>query len=93
MSEQAENSGDHFEMYKSPDALCCVPATTSTGGQIHFKNKLTERDEICGYQAQSGGGAGGRWSKVQTCSCKISTTDVMCTMTNVINMLYVIYES
>ena len=44
MSEQAENSGDHFEMYKSPDALCCVPATTSTGGQIHFKNKLTERE-------------------------------------------------
>ena len=35
----------------------------------------SQRDEICGYQAQSGGGAGGRWSKAQTCSCKISTAD------------------
>lgn len=61
--------------------------SNTLGEQTHRK-----RDEICGYQAQSGGGAGGRWSKVQTCSCKVSTTDVMYTMTNVINMLHVTYE-
>lgn len=62
--------------------------SNTLGEQTHRKG-----DEICSYQAQSGGEAGGRWSKVQTCSCKISTTDVMYTMTNVINMLHVTYES
>lgn len=81
-------------MHRSPEALCCVPATASTGGQIHFKNKLTERERrsVVTWH-KSGGGAGGRWSKAQTGSCKVSTTDVMGTVTNVINMLYVIYES
>lgn len=72
MSEQAEKSGDHFEMYKNTEAGCCAPGTNSAVGQIPFKNKLRKTDQICGYQGQSGGGPGRRWSKVQTVSYKVS---------------------
>ena len=37
--------GDHFEMYRNVESLCCVV------GQLHFRNKLTEkRHQIGGYQ-------------------------------------------
>ena len=30
--------GDHFEMYRNAESLCCVV------GQLHFRNKLTKKD-------------------------------------------------
>ena len=63
------NGGDHFEMYRNTESLCCVSGTNkhSVEGQSYFKNKQThrKRDRICGYQSLGvgRGGTGQRQSK------------------------------
>ena len=34
--------GDHFEMYRNIESLCCVTGTNSVVGQLYFKNKQTK---------------------------------------------------
>lgn len=71
MSEQAENSGDHFEMYKNTEAGCCAPGTNSAVGQIHFKEQTQKNRSDLWLPGAIGGGPGRRWPKVQTVSYKV----------------------
>ena len=36
--------GDHFEMYRNIESLCCIIGVNSFVGQLYLINKLTENE-------------------------------------------------
>lgn len=42
--------GDHLEIHKNIESLCCVSGTNTVLYSIIFQKKLIEKDQICGYQ-------------------------------------------
>ena len=92
MSEQAENSGDHFEMYKNTEAVHCAPGTAL---QVKYTSKTNSHKHRSDLWVP-GAIRRGNWRKVvkgTNFQLKVSAVDVMYTMTNVINTPYFIYES
>ena len=57
--------GDHFEMYRNIESLCCVPETNIVlqVSYISRTNKLIEK-EIRFVVTKGGGGVRGNWMKI-----------------------------
>ena len=66
--------GDHFEIYRDKEPLCCITGTNRVVGQLYFKNKQTKLiEKEIGIVIIRGGGGGGLdevGQKVQTTSYK-----------------------
>ena len=60
-------NGDHFEMYRNTESLCCITGTNIVlqVNYIDTSIKLIEKDQICGQQGKGVrvGGFGCRQSK------------------------------
>lgn len=58
MIDGNQTYGDHLEIHKNIESLCCVSGTNTVLYSIIFQKKLIEKDQICGYQRIGRGGIG-----------------------------------